>query len=502
MSDNSGGEPSASTTRSDGKKSSGNLNPADDPMESGDLHVIEDPTVSRILQNSLKGKAVAESKTQSKLQSVKSDKFNYSSADPAPYVVYVENTNNSTKGTLNAIKVGSIILKEHRDLDNKINTIISIGRNRIKVEFSNYLAANSLINSPVLNLHSLEAFIPKFLLFRKGIIKYIAKDLTDDYIKANIKPFDRCKFCVDEVTRIKRKPSENEITRFHLPPDTLVDTQSVIVSFRCSVIPKFILINKVRCEVTPYVQRVLLCFRCYRYGHMGKQCKSSPRCIRCAGDHAEQSCKLNRVQCIHCQGNHLANQLKLCPEFVRQKEIKSVMSTENISFYEANKKIPRVSYATALKEGVSEITITSPSLAQPIRPKQQYSSPTQPPSTMRVPPTNINKQPISSVSKRARPSSPSNKAWEAHKRIIAPCPTSPGLGVALQQLPTKSTNQQNAEETFSCSLAGISQIIFEVVKSVIDSLSINKEYNIDHNNLSTLINSRLSSISNNVTANE
>lgn len=186
------------------------------------------------------------------------------------------------------------------------------------------------------------------------------------------------------------------------------------------------------------------------------------------------------------------------------------MSTENISFYEANKKIPRVSYATALKEGVSEIAITSPSVAQPLRPKQQYSSLTQPPSTMRVPPTNINKttnatlltKSISSGSKRARPSSPINKAWEAHKRIIAPCPTSPGLGVALQQLPTKNINQQNAEETFSCSLAGISQIIFEVVKSVIDSLSINKEYNIDHNNLSTLINSRLSSISKNVTANE
>lgn len=499
MTDNSGGKqnaPISAERNGDTTKQPETSCHVDDPMGTDEVFqesnlLSEGKTVSKNYDTNPISEQVRSNLTQ-KSPNVASEKYTFSLSDPAPFVVHIESTAKTIHGSINAIKVGSIILTEHQELDNKINKISPIGRNRIKVEFSTYIAANALINSSKLQKHSLDAFIPKFVLFRKGIVKFISKDLPNEYIKANIKPFDRCKFLVEEVTRIKRRANENEINKLKLPPDALLDTQSIIVSFRCSSLPKYILINKVRCEVVPYVQRVLLCFRCYRYGHMGKQCKSAPRCVKCAGDHSEQSCEQNVTSCIHCHGNHLANQLKLCPEFVRQKEIKNMMSLENISFYEASTKVPKKTYAKALNDSVSK-TLASSSYIQipkqiPInKPLPQPASvPINIASTSHKIKTNKNypSQPCIG-SKRTRPSYPANETLWAHKEIIATCPIPSSSGVALQCSADKEEAPKKSDDTVAYSLDGITKIILEVVKSVIDSLHINKEFKIDYSGLSS-----------------
>lgn len=103
-----------------------------------------------------------------------------------------------------------------------------------------------------------------------------------------------------------------------------------------------------RLEVTPYVQQVLQCFQCLRYGHTAKACKSKPRCKYCgkycesttAPNHDPQTCEFKvNPSCLYCLGDHEACN-RLCPEYLRQKDIRLRMAFDNESFGEANKQCP------------------------------------------------------------------------------------------------------------------------------------------------------------------
>nr|CAH7732303.1 unnamed protein product [Callosobruchus chinensis] len=276
----------------------------------------------------------------------------YKQTDTGPFHVYAENINNDFANKLNPVKVGETILKALPDIDNQIKKIESIGNNRVRIIFRNSTAANTLLKaSKFLKIYNLDFYIPKFMVYRQGIIS-VDKEFSEEYILSKVKPYDLpCNFTVESVKRMHRRVTENNTPKF-------VPINKVIISFEAQELPKYISINHVIFEVSSYIQKVILCHNCMRYSHLGKQCKGKPRCAKCKEEHPSNACPNpeNEPKCFYCEGNHFTYEIGQCAEFQRQKDIKKYMATSNCSYKNAEKAIPQISYAQITKM-VSRITL-------------------------------------------------------------------------------------------------------------------------------------------------
>ncbi|KAK4886117.1 hypothetical protein RN001_002388 [Aquatica leii] len=96
-------------------------------------------------------------------------KLRYRSTDIGPYFVYVE-SNDKNIGKFQAIRVGHY-LKQDAVIRSQISDIKSLGRNKIRLEFISYLAANKIITHTCITDNNFIAYIPKYFVERKGIIK-------------------------------------------------------------------------------------------------------------------------------------------------------------------------------------------------------------------------------------------------------------------------------------------------------------------------------------------
>ncbi|KAK4872193.1 hypothetical protein RN001_016317 [Aquatica leii] len=92
-------------------------------------------------------------------------KLRYRSTDIGPYFVYVE-SNNKNIGKLHAIRVGHY-LRQDADIRSQISDIISLGRNKISLEFRSYLAANKIITHACITDNNFIAYISKYFVERK-----------------------------------------------------------------------------------------------------------------------------------------------------------------------------------------------------------------------------------------------------------------------------------------------------------------------------------------------
>nr|CAH7714517.1 unnamed protein product [Callosobruchus chinensis] len=92
-----------------------------------------------------------------------------------------------------------------------------------------------------------------------------------------------------------------------------------------------------------------------RYGHLGKHCKSKPRCSKCHEGHVTSNCvsSFDIPKCLNCDEDHYAYEIKKCKEFERQKEIKSRMACSNFFYTDAEKSIPRVSCSYITQKNIN-----------------------------------------------------------------------------------------------------------------------------------------------------
>lgn len=420
-------------------------------------------------------------------------KFYYEKNDLGPYHVYIENNSTDFKGKLNAIKVNDIIYNLHIELDNKIKEIESIGRNRVRINFKDSKSANSLVDSNLLKDQNLEAYIPKFNILRKGVISGIDTELDNDTLKNKIKQFDaHCNFTILYVQRIT-KTAIDEITN----QKKYINTRAVIVTFKTQTLPKYIAIGHVRCEVRPYTQRVIMCYNCYRYGHTSKQCKSNIRCPNCAEQHNANECpvQVSDITCLNCNGRHKTNELKKCPEFSRQKNIKKAMAEKNISYKDAEKYIPRETYAT-IAARIKNTDITDVDLGDWDNTLDQSLSQKKIPSQHQSTRFTLTKTPT----KRNRVSSPVHDIHSQHKQIL--------LQHKIQEQGTNILNDQIYKQGIATnnqklySTTGIEQNIntnkiVELVISILNILKENNTFDINKSEIERLINYKMTCTDNN-----
>ncbi|GFV54434.1 nucleic-acid-binding protein from transposon X-element [Trichonephila clavipes] len=78
-------------------------------------------------------------------------------------------------------------------------------------------------------------------------------------------------------------------------------------------------------EVVPFRRRpgASQCFNCNYFNHTSKNCKMTPRCLKCEGNHKTHECpkteRLQTLKCINCnETGHLASS-RQCPRFPKLK---------------------------------------------------------------------------------------------------------------------------------------------------------------------------------------
>uniref|UniRef100_A0A6P7FN45 Uncharacterized protein LOC114329509 n=1 Tax=Diabrotica virgifera virgifera TaxID=50390 RepID=A0A6P7FN45_DIAVI len=268
-------------------------------------------------------------------QSIMSEvKNKYSQGDQGPYFVFMQNKEGNI-GRLHRIATARLILGAVPAIKDNIVNINIIGKNKIKIECNTYKSANILVECKKLIERNYDLYIPNFFTQKSGVIKGVDKNISENELKGIIVP-RYGNFKVINVKRIKRK--EN---------DQLVETGTIVVSFRGQMIPKQVIIERMIYQVEPYVPRVIQCLNCIRYGHVTSQCRGKKRCSKCGQEHDSDVCDLTDPTCILCFGNHSALDRNKCAEFEKQKGIKYIMANENLPFEEAKLKYSS-SYRTVL----------------------------------------------------------------------------------------------------------------------------------------------------------
>jgi len=59
-----------------------------------------------------------------------------------------------------------------------------------------------------------------------------------------------------------------------------------------------------------FVKKPTICFNCWRYGHIQKNCTNDAKCVKCSMPaHDDANCK-NVSKCINCGEAHPSNEIK------------------------------------------------------------------------------------------------------------------------------------------------------------------------------------------------
>lgn len=264
----------------------------------------------------------------------------YTINDKAPYTVYIYtkySTHSSTEAA-HPLYVSKLIANIAY---NDIIEIKKIGKGKIMADLKSHQAANNLVSSELLASHNLQAFIPTYRTLRTGTVRDIPSGIDEDTI---FKAIEAPGFNVLEVRRFNKRIREEGNIKY-------IPSSTICVKFAGQSLPNHVSIFKTRHEVSPFVPKTKVCFKCYRVGHISSSCRGAERCLKCGhSKHSEDTicpAEGKPPQCINCQGDHLATSIN-CPVVIRNGAIAALAATNNISIFEARKLINQEHY------GISE----------------------------------------------------------------------------------------------------------------------------------------------------
>lgn len=373
-------------------------------------------------------------------------KFKYLDSDCPPFIVNIQKKDSdSVSGTsLRTIKLGHFLY------ENKIQGVAQdglkrIGRNRFSVEFKTAFDANEFISNPVLSCNDYEAVIPSYAVTRMGIVRNIPVDWSMEKLvdNAELPPgYGR----VIKARRLNRKSSENG-------SPVWIPTQSVVITFSGQKLPDKIFCFFTSLPVELYLLPTIQCNKCCRFGHVKSQCRSKPRCYKCAQGHEGESCSAVVPTCLFCSGDHCANS-QICPEHFRQKNIKSVMSQENLSYMEASLRFPNVrkSFADAIR-GSSPLSSSFP----PVNPATCPPKPNSPLRSLSSSPSGSYRKTVISPQRPFSAASSHGYDHLSHSQIVSTPTASLPNGHALNDPPPISPNDNLIEILVSAIISIISR---------------------------------------------
>lgn len=285
----------------------------------------------------------------------------YSESDSGPFVVQVS-SDSSSASHMRGLKMAQTIYNNRVP---GIKEMKNAGRNKLNVYFASAREANVFIDNPALDQHNLKAAIPRFQVSRMGVVRQIPLEWSLEELIDAIE----CPSGTGTVIKARRLNKKKYIDG----QPSWDPTPTVVLTFLGQNLPEKIYIFSMAIPVDNYRLPTIQCHKCCRFGHIKDQCRSNPRCAKCAQNHATSDCKVpdSDVTCLYCSGPHTATDSR-CPEFSRQRSIKSVMSIENIGYVEAARRFRpvRTSYADKARQNSmsdsQQIPLSQPSDNQQI----------------------------------------------------------------------------------------------------------------------------------------
>ncbi|XP_039302710.1 uncharacterized protein LOC113005793 [Solenopsis invicta] len=96
---------------------------------------------------------------------------------------------------------------------------------------------------------------------------------------------------------------------------------------------------KFNLRIRPYIESMVQCYNCFRYGHIKARCRNTTRCIICSeAAHGDNRMCDRTVKCGNCAERHKSTNRR-CPIYEINKEIKAAMGYNNLSYSEAKRMI-------------------------------------------------------------------------------------------------------------------------------------------------------------------
>ncbi|EFN64310.1 hypothetical protein EAG_03278, partial [Camponotus floridanus] len=111
-----------------------------------------------------------------------------------------------------------------------------------------------------------------------------------------------------------------------------IPSRTILITFKGQILPDHVCLYMIRHSITPFVTKTSLCFKCFRFGHIGAQRKGHARCIDCKearhGDDGACSRRGSALICINCGGPHRASDFS--SEYSFQSRIREFSAYENV----------------------------------------------------------------------------------------------------------------------------------------------------------------------------
>lgn len=116
-----------------------------------------------------------------------------------------------------------------------------------------------------------------------------------------------------------------------------VETGSVVITFNKPHPPERVQVACHSVAVRPYYPPPALCYGCFEYGHISKNCRGAKACANCSGPfHGDNIDCPNPAKCKHCGEDHAATN-RQCPKRKTEEEIVRIKIDRNIPYHEARK---------------------------------------------------------------------------------------------------------------------------------------------------------------------
>lgn len=390
--------------------------------------------------------------------------YKYAMNSLGPFKIFLE-SNDHNLGRLHPLAVGRMLFNNNVPNIVKVETL---GRNRICVQFNSQSAANSFLDNPVLKTENLRAYVPTHCVTRVGVVKDIDVNIDEKTILENMK--NNKNINILKIHRMSRRTTSTDGTPSYTPSTTIQ------VTFEGRNLPDYITLFYCSRSVEIYTFPVTQCYNCCRFGHITKNCKSSPRCAKCSEDHQSINCTKDDTHpkiSINCNGDHSAT-YKSCPEYKRQVAIKKIMALDGLTYFEASGQVPKILSNVTLPNPInvtsspqqfpllsynsSPITTT---IRQPIR--RTYSKATTSPST-------------APVSKKRKDSSPFSNPIAAQIDNLLISPNGRSNLPTLYSFPSTSSTLLSPNDPFFSTLISVlnSLNLDPTIKANIVQATINK----------------------------
>ncbi|XP_022827083.1 uncharacterized protein LOC111356823 [Spodoptera litura] len=152
-----------------------------------------------------------------------------------------------------------------------------------------------------------------------GVLREIDSDMEDTEIA-------ECLTCDYEIISVRRLKRLNDLNEW-------INSGTIRLCFKSSTLPPYVYGYGCRFKVEPYTFPVSQCSGCWKFGHLLKFCPTKKIiCPKCVGPH--ENCEVSEFKCANCKGAHMALD-KSCPMFIKEKEIRKIMSSQNYTYRKA-----------------------------------------------------------------------------------------------------------------------------------------------------------------------